>query len=412
MIEFRLRPVVGTVVVWVTLLLPLGAGAQYTPERHNWETRRPGEVGMNATLVEEAVQMAIDGETPGTHDMALSQQLAFGREPHSEPIGPFRTRGDAAGIIIRNGYIVTEWGDPYRVDMTHSVSKSFLSTTVGLAWTDGLIDNIDDTVAPYMAPVLLPEGDGERNLSGDSYSHAPVTLFEDAHNRKITWRNLLQQNSAWRGTLWGKPDWADRPAEDRSTWLDMDRPEPGTVYEYNDTRVNLLALLATQVWREPLPNVLRRRVMDPIGASNTWRWHGYENSWITQDGQRIQIVSGGGHWGGGMFLSARDQARLGMFTLRRGLWKGEQLLPEEWFDMATTPSTPNPGYGFMNYFLNGPGEDGRKTYPSAPDEAYAHRGSGTNLVYVDPVNDLVIVARWIQGGAIDPFLGKVIESIN
>ena len=105
--------------------------------------------------------------------------------------------------------------------------------------------------------------------------------------------------------------------------------------------MNLLALLATGVWRRPLPQVLRERVMDPIGASVTWRWHGYENSWITLDGQMVQSVSGGGHWGGGMFLSARDQARFGLFTLRRGNWGGEQLLAEDWFDMATTP-TGNP----------------------------------------------------------------------
>ena len=412
MTELRLKPLIHTALVLILLMLPLAAEAQYTPERHNWETRRPGEVGMNATLVEEAVQMAIDGETQVSRDMALAQVLSFGREPNGESIGPFRTRGDAAGVIIRNGYIVAEWGDPLRVDMTHSVTKSFLSTTVGLAWADGLIDDIDDPVAPYMAPVLLPVGDGERNVGEQTYSHEPVTLFEDDHNRKISWRNLLQQNSAWRGTLWGKPDWADRPAQDRSTWMDMYRPEPGTVYEYNDTRVNLLALLTTQVWQESLPDVLRRRVMDPIGASSTWRWHGYENSWITLNGKRVQSVSGGGHWGGGMFLSARDQARLGLFTLRRGSWNGEQLLPDEWFDMATTPSTPEPGYGFMNYFLNVPGSDGQKRYPSAPDRAYAHIGNGTNMVYVDPVNDLVVVARWIQGGAIDPFLGKVIESID
>ncbi len=412
MTDVRPRNVVGIALLLVVLLLPFGAAAQYTPGLHDWETRRPGEVDMNATLVEEAVQMAIDGETQITRDMAVAHQLGFGSEPHGEPIGPFRTRGDAAGIIIRNGYIVTEWGEPYRVDMTHSVTKSFLSTTVGLAWADGLIADLDEPVARYMAPVLLPEGDGEPGVGDSSYSREPVTLFEDEHNLKITWRNLLQQNSAWRGTLWGKPDWADRPAEDPATWMDMDRPEPGTVYEYNDTRVNLLALLTMQVWREPLPNVLRRRIMDPIGASGTWRWHGYENSWITLNGTRVQSVSGGGHWGGGMFLSARDQARLGLFTLRRGNWNGEQLLPEEWFAMATTPSEPNPGYGFMNYFLNGPGLDGQKMYPSAPDEAYAHRGNGTNLVYVDPVNDLVVVARWIQPVAIDPFLAKVIESVH
>jgi hypothetical protein len=51
--------------------------------------------------------------------------------------------------------------------------------------------------------------------------------------------------------------------------------------------------------------------MDPIGASTTWRWHGYENSWIELDGRRVQSVSGGGHFGGGMFISAWDLARFG-----------------------------------------------------------------------------------------------------
>ena len=152
--------------------------------------------------------------------------------------------------------------------------------------------------------------------------------------------------------------------------------------------------------------------MDPIGASPTWRWHGYENSWITLDGARVQSVSGGGHWGGGMFLSARDQARFGLFTLRRGNWGGTQLLDEAWFDLAITPTGAQPNYGFMNYFLNVPDADGNKRYPSAPDAAYAHLGNGTNMVYVDPENDLVVVARWIRGNAIDEFLGTITRAVR
>src|SRR5690606_3463542 len=103
-----------------------------------------------------------------------------------------------------------------------------------------------------------------------------------------------------------------------STWGTRARHEPGTVYEYNDTRVNLLALAATAVWRRPLPAVLAEHVMGPIGASSTWQWHGYENSWITLDGQRVQAVSGGSHWGGGLFIHAYDLARFGLLTLRGG----------------------------------------------------------------------------------------------
>src|SRR5690606_25068843 len=110
------------------------------------------------------------------------------------------------------------------------------------------------------------------------------------------------------------------------------------------------------------------------------------------------------HWGGGMFIHALDQARFGLLTLRRGEWGGRRILSEQWFDEATTPSPAEPGYGFMNYFLNRPDAEGEKRYPSAPAEAWTHIGNGTNMIYVDPVHDLVVVARWIPGGVIDDFL--------
>ena len=53
-------------------------------------------------------------------------------------------KGGAAGLIMRHGYIVAEWGDPARVDMTHSVTKTFLTTVIGLAWQRGLIRDVSD----------------------------------------------------------------------------------------------------------------------------------------------------------------------------------------------------------------------------------------------------------------------------
>jgi CubicO group peptidase (beta-lactamase class C family) len=108
-----------------------------------------------------------------------------------------------------------------------------------------------------------------------------------------------------------------------------------------------------------------------------------------------------------MFISARDLARFGLFTLRRGRWNGEQLLSDEWFAMALTRTGANPGYGFMNFFLN----TGRRAVPSAPESAFYHLGSGANVVYVDPEHDLVIVARWIQGQALATFAQYVLEAV-
>jgi CubicO group peptidase (beta-lactamase class C family) len=378
----------------------------YFPGRHpDWEHRTPAAEGFDAGALQEAIAFAQAHEASSPRDLALNHQLTFGREPHGEPVGPFLPRGPQGGLVVRHGYIVAEWGEPARVDMTFSVTKSFLSTVVGLAYDRGMIRDVRDTVRAYVTPVLLDDGDGE---PGDQQGRRPKLLFESAHNRTITWDDLLRQVSDWEGTLWGKPEWADRPSGDPSTWVTRPRVAPGTVYEYNDTRVNVLALAAQMVWRRPLPEVLRDLVMDPIGASPTWRWTGYDNSWIPLDGHMVQAVGGGGHWGGGMMLNAYDQARLGLLTLHGGEWNGQRIFSEDWFRMATTPTPANPGYGFMNYFLN----TDRKMYPHAPASAFAHRGSGANIVYVDRENDLVVVARWIDGGAFDELIGMVLGALR
>ena len=374
----------------------------YPGPGEQWERRAPAQVGLDARQLEEAIAFAKASETKQPRDLEAAHYQSFAREPHGEAIGPFKARGDPAGVILRHGYIVAEWGDPHRVDMTFSVTKSFLSTTVGLALDRGLIRSVQDRVADAMAPIELVMREPATN--GES----ALLPFGTPHNRKITWDHLLRQTSDWEGTLWGKPEWADRPTGEPSEWRTRARLEPGSAYEYNDVRVNVLALAALNVWRRPLPQVLKELVMDPIGASQTWRWYGYENSWVLIDGVAMQSVSGGGHWGGGMFISARDQARFGYLTLRRGKWKDKQLLSDAWVRMALTPTPAQPTYGFMNWFLN----TDRKLLPSAPASAFAHLGAGTNVVYVDPEHDLVIVARWIERNALDEFVRRVLGAVT
>jgi CubicO group peptidase (beta-lactamase class C family) len=361
--------------------------AVYYPGPHDaWERRAPAAVGLDPDRLREAVAFAVASETRAPRDLALDHALGFGKEPYDDPVGPFKERGPATGLILRHGYVVAEWGEPARVDMTFSVTKSFLSAVVGIAYDRGLIKDVRHRVA----------------------EDVPIDQFRSEHNAKIAWDDLLRQTSDWEGILWGKPDWADRPQGDLAEWVARKRNEPGTVYKYNDVRVNVLALAALHVWRRPLPEVLRETVMDPIGASRAWRWHGYENSWVEIDGARVQSVSGGGHWGGGMWISAWDQARFGYLTLRRGRWQDRQVLSEPWVRMSLTPTPAQPGYGFMNWYLN----TGRKLLPSAPESSFAHLGSGTNMIYVDPESDLVVVARWIENAALDGLVQRVLASVR
>lgn len=363
---------------------------------------------MDSTPLAAAVLFAKERETRAPRDLEEAHYQTFGREPFGSAVGPFKARGDATGVIVRNGYIVAEWGDPGRVDMTFSVTKSFVSTMVGLAVERGLIRGIDDSVYRSMGPVLHATTPTLATEGGRGRFDARATIapFDTPHNRRITWRHLLQQSSDFEGTLWGKPEWADRPSQQPATWWTRDRVEPGTVHEYNDTRVNALALAALNVWRRPLPEVLRELVMDPIGASPTWRWYGYDNSWVVLDGQLIQSVSGGGHWGGGLFISAYDQARFGLLTCRGGRWGDRQVIAESWIRLSRTPSAPQPDYGFMNYYLN----TGRKRWPSAPESAFMHLGNGTNALICLPEQDIVIVTRWIENGAIDGLIQRVLAA--
>lgn len=398
------------VLVLLIAIFSVSAYSQsnYFPPAGSWERRTPEQAKFNPVKLKEAIDFAIASENRAPRDLELAHFQTFGREPYGEPVGQFKTRGDLTGVIIRNGYLVAEWGDPSRVDMTFSVTKSFVSAAVALAFDRKLIRNLQDKVVEYDTPVAVYKP-GERFDKPERLGNSPfLHLVATEHNRKITWEHLLRQTSDWEGSLWGKPDWADRPDRDVSTWLTRKRNEPGTVYEYNDVRVNVLALAALNVWRRPLPQVVKEHLMDEIGASNTWRWFGYENSYVVIDGQIIQSVSGGGHWGGGMFINAYDMARFGLLTTRGGKWGSKQLLPAEFVRQARTPTAPQPTYGFMNWFLN----TDKKLYSNAPASVVVHTGNGTNIIYCDPENDLVIVVRWIENGKINEFLGKVLASLK
>lgn len=359
-------------------------GHYYPGPWGTWETREAAEVGMNAERLKAAVEYAKAAENKDSPDLAAAITKAFGREPFNEIVGPTKPRGGANGMIVRNGYIVAEWGDTRRVDMTFSVTKSYLSTVAGLAVDSQLIRDVHDPLKNYVR-------DGK---------------FAGEHNAPITWHHLLQQTSDWSGELWGKQDWGDRPqGADPSQWENRTLHRPGEHFKYNDVRVNLLAYSLLQVWRKPLPVVLRERVMDPIGASPTWRWHGYENSWVTLDGQRIQSVSGGGHWGGGMFICTRDQARFGYLFLRDGNWRGEQLISKDWIRALQVPATARPDYGYM-WWLN----TDRSRVPKAAENCFWAAGFGGNYIHIDQANDLLIVLRWTPDHA--GVVTKVLEAIE
>lgn len=389
----RFRKFMRSVLLLISLLTVSGLlhaqsdGVYYPGRTGDWETRRPEDVGMDPDTVQVAVDFAEANEIRGPRDLRLAILDSFSSEPINTIVGPTKKRGGPSGMIVKDGFIVVEWGDTNRVDMTFSVTKSYLSTTAGLALDAGLIRDVHDKVGGYV-------WDGK---------------FDSEHNSKITWHHLLNQSSDWSGTLFDKPDWADRPLRGGTPqqWERRGLKEPGTSFKYNDVRVNLLAYSLLQVWRQPLPVVLKEKIMDPIGASTTWRWYGYDNSWVNVDGVKMQSVSGGGHRGGGLFISSRDHARFGYLFLRNGKWKGEQLISEKWIDMLRVSSEAKSNYGYMWWLNKGP--RGLEDYP---DTIFYASGMGGNYIIVDQEHDLVIVARWLDPNRFVEFLMMAVDSVE
>lgn len=360
------------------------------PDGGAWRETAPEAAGFDPAGIAAASHLAETAETPWPVDLEAKIRGGFFEPPPwNEILGPVTPRGAPNGLLLTGGEIVARWGDTRRVDMTFSVAKSYLSLLTGIALGDRLIGDVDEPV-------------GARVQDGG---------FE-GRNAAVTWRHLLTQTSEWEGTLFGKSDEIDRNralGQDntglppRSTERAL--REPGTFWEYNDVRVNRLALSLLRLFRRPLPEVFAERIMGPIGASDTWRWEGYRNSTVEVDGRPMVSVPGGGHWGGGIFIHAEDQARIALLAARDGISGGRRLLPEGWMAASRAPSPIEPGYGFL-WWLN----TGGAKYPAASPESYFALGTGGNLSWIDPANDLVAVLRWIDPAQTNAFIAAVMTA--
>ena len=352
----------------------------YPAAGDGWEKKRPQDAGMDPALLEQAVAFAKTQESKMPRDFSTQVQT-FGAL-----LGPLpKERGETNGIVIRHGYIVAEWGDTGRIDPTYSVAKSFLSTVLGLTLDRGMIKSIDDRV-----------GD---NIKDGGY--------DSPHNARITWRHHANQTSEWEGSMWGKShDFIGIEQFGNGRREPRELKEPGTYWEYNDVRINRLSLSLLRLWKRPLPEVIKQLVMEPIGASDTWQYHGYKNSEVMIDGKKMISVSGGTRWGGGLWINTRDEARFGYLFLRKGRWQDKQIISEKWVRMATTPGELGPDYGFL-WWLN----TKQKQWPSAPASSFAAIGAGSNTIWIDPEHDLVVVWRWHQGNG-DELFKRVLSAIK
>ena len=357
-----------------------GGQTTYFPPAGEWARKAPADVGMDAAKLNAAVEFMKANETGSPKRDFSDQEIVNGKLLASMPT----ERAATNALIIRNGYIVAEFGDTMRPDPTYSVAKSMLSTVAGIALSRGLIPDLDQPV-------------GQTIKDGG---------YESAHNSRVTWRHHLQQHSEWEGEMWGKnANFIGPEPFGRAEMKPRAIKAPGSHYEYNDVRINRFALSLLRVFKKPIPDVFRDEVMNPIGASTTWKWVPYTNAYVDIDGKRMASVSGGTRWGGGVWISTHDMARFGLLWLRNGKWGNRQIVPGSYIKQALTPSPDRSDYGLL-WWLN----TKQAAWPGAPNGAFAARGQGGNFIFILPSHDLVVVWRWSDQSA--EGLKRIIASIT
>jgi len=305
-------------------------------------------------------------------------------------------------VIIRNGYLIWRGDSIDKVHGVWSLTKSFTSTTLGLLVDDAkctldtlAMDYIPDMAKTYPAIALrhFTTMTSGYYAVGDkptgSYVHGPSkTPFKPAHTPLFS--------------------------------------PPGSRYAYWDSAMNQFANVLSHIAEEPIEELVKKRIADPIGMNpDNWNWGDFGEI----DG--IMVNGGSGNNNKHIFISARELARFGHLFLSRGKWNGEQLISAGWVDAASSVQVPasmtldelsgadgRGVYGY-NWWVNGIKADGKRKWPGAPLGTYSASGYNNNDMFVIPEWNMVIVRLGLDQDEVpitdriySTFLEKVAQAIK
>ncbi|MBP5673448.1 MAG: serine hydrolase [Victivallales bacterium] len=257
-------------------------------------------------------------------------------------------------MVLRHGKVIHEnYWRPYRADLPHklfSLSKSFTSTAVGFAISEGLF-GLDDHVTD-----LFPD-------------KMPSVISDQL--KEMTVRHLLTMSCgqkmcyATQMMVEGVQDW-------QKAFFEQEIPyKPGTTFVYNSLGTYMLSALVTRKTGLNLVDYLMPRLFEPLGIARP--------IWETCP---AGIATGG--WG--LSLTTEDIAKFGQLCLQKGKWDDQQLVPAEWLAMATSKQMDNSNHGVLDWAQG----YGFQFWLCQPEGVYRGDGAYGQYCIVMPKQDMVV----------------------
>jgi CubicO group peptidase (beta-lactamase class C family) len=355
---------------WLAIVLTgavLGSAADAAPApavpwpTRAWTTASPESLGLDPVALEALEREIAAGKYGYIDGVLLIRHGRIGFEQHFAH--DYRALFVGKGAPWIYNYYDPDWHPFYQGTALHtlqSVSKSVTSTLVGIAIERGEIPDVNVAVMPYFAPFrVAPDARRDSLRLWNVLTMTTGIQWDESSATYTDSRNDCAQMEASK-------DWIQYV---------LDRPmaaEPGATFVYNSGATELLAYILRKATGRNADDYARAHLFGPLGIRD------FEWKHTPLDLPDTE---------GGLYLTPRDLAKLGLLFLHRGRWDGRQIVPATWVEQSTRWSIDThwhaPGYGFQWWALAGKDD--------AAPEAYAAIGYGGQYLIVVPPLDLIAV---------------------
>ncbi len=262
-------------------------------------------------------------------------------------------------VIIRNGFIVKEWYtygyNSNSLFKLYSATKSVTSILIGIARDMGFISNVSQLMLDYFPNRTIQNLDAEKEsitiehllsmTAGFDWPEWDVSYF-DINNIFNTWK-----------------------VNDDLVQFVLDRPinsTPGEKFNYNTGISHLLGAILEEATNSSMDYFANKYLFEPLEINSTL-WD-YDPDGLPLGGE-------------GLYLRARDMAKIGYLFLNKGIWGEDQIISAEWVNTSTSKRvnvSNSSDYGYQWWIS--------KIYDS-----YWASGFGGQQIHVFPEDDLVVV---------------------